>query len=41
MMSDTILMAAVVAVWTFNLSVLLLIVLNLSVDMYRRRKRGW
>jgi hypothetical protein len=41
MISETLLMAAVVAIWTFNLAVLMLIILNLSLAMYRQKKRGW
>lgn len=38
---DDVVMVACIAVWTFNLAILSLIVLSLSLDAYRRRKRGW
>jgi hypothetical protein len=41
MTSDTVLMAVVFAIWTFNLAVLMLIILNLSLAIYRQRKRGY
>jgi hypothetical protein len=39
MVCDMMLMAAAVAIWTFNVAIILLLVLNVGYAIYKERKK--